>query len=391
MRIIDIRQKSIPVASVLANSAISMASMTASAVAVVTDQKRNGKTIIGYGFDSAGRYAHGSLVEERLAPRLLAAAPDSLLDSSGDNFDPGRIWSAMMRDEKRGGHGERAGAVGLLDTAIWDAIAKIEDKPLWHVLAERYGGGADKVPSRIPSYATGGYLKDTGSDGIAMLQAEIRSMLDRGYTHVKIKVGATSIDHDRRRIEAALAVLGSAGRLAVDLNGTFDLAHGIAFIDAVAPYGLWWVEEIGDPLDYALQAEFSRRSVGALAVGENIFSLADATNLIRYGGLRPGRDILQFDVALSYGIVEYARILTMLEANGWSRGQCFPHAGHLLALHVVAGFRLGGHETAFDPSSFFGGYPAGCTMVEGTVDLPQLPGIGFESKNNFYNVLRRLA
>ena len=364
--------------------------MTASAVAVITDQKRGGKPLVGYGFDSAGRYAHGNLAVERFAPRLLAADPDSLLGDDSRNFDPSRVWDAMMHNEKPGGHGERAGAIGLLDTAIWDLIAKIEGKPLWRVLAERYHTAADTVPCRVPTYATGGYYR-ADDEKYSLLQAEIRTMLDRGYTHVKIKAGASPIDHDRRRIDAALAVLGSGDRLAVDLNGTFDLARAVEFIDGVTSYGLRWIEEAGDPLDFELQAQLGRRYAGAFATGENIFSLADATNLIRYGGLRGDRDILQFDIALSYGVVEYARILSMLESHGWSRRQCFPHAGHLLALHAVAGFGLGSHESSADPGSFFGGYPPGCTVEAGAVNLPDVPGIGFETTAKLYDVLRPLG
>jgi D(-)-tartrate dehydratase len=35
-----------------------------------------------------------------------------------------------MTNEKPGGHGERSVAVGTLDMAVWDAVAKVEEKPL---------------------------------------------------------------------------------------------------------------------------------------------------------------------------------------------------------------------------------------------------------------------
>src|ERR1051326_5782083 len=56
----------------------------------------------------------------------------------------------------------------------------------------------------------------------------------------------------------------------------------------------------------------------SIATGENLFSLPDARNLIRHGDLRPDRDVLQFDPALSYGLVEYLRVLEMLRAHGWA-------------------------------------------------------------------------
>jgi len=91
----------------------------------------------------------------------------------------------------------------------------------------------------------------------------------------------------------------------VDANGRFDVDTAIAYAKALAPYGLHWYEEAGDPLDYELQSKLAEHYPGPMATGENLFSMPDARNLIRYGGMRSDRDILQFDCALSYGLVEY--------------------------------------------------------------------------------------
>ena len=122
---------------------------------------------------------------------------------------------------------------------------------------------------------------------------------------VKMKIGGVSIDDDRRRIEAVLEVVGSGQHLAVDANGRFDLGTAINYAEALAPYDLFWYEEPGDPLDFALHAELSRHYDGAMATGENLFSHQDGRNLLRYAGMRPDRDTLQLDCALSYGLVEY--------------------------------------------------------------------------------------
>jgi len=386
MRITAIHEKTIGIASSMRNADIAYDEMTASLIAVATDVKRDGRPVIGYGFDSVGRYAHGAVARERLIPRLLAAEPRSLQTDDGANLDPHRCWAAMMRNEKLGGHGERAGAVGVLDMAIWDATAKIEGKPLWRLLAERYRGGA--VDDRIRVYAAGGHYHPEG--GTRALQDELRRYRDLGHTTIKIKVGGGAHDQDMARIEAALAVVGD-GKLAVDANAAFDVARADRFLAATARFGLAWVEEIGDPLDFALQAELAARHATPMATGENLFSYADARNLIRYGGLRPDRDWLQVDVGLSYGLVEYLRIVEMIEANGWSRRRCLPHAGHLFALNAVAGLGLGGHECAPDPTLLFGGFPDGVTVEDGHVRPPELPGIGFEGKANLYRLLRELA
>ena len=389
MRIVDIREKTLRLNAAMTNAAISFDDMTASVVAVVSDVVRNGQPVIGYGFDSLGRYAHGSLMMERFAPRVLAAPPESLLDADGLNFDPVAVWATAMRNEKPGGHGERAGAVGLLDTAIWDLVAKLDDKPLWRVLAELYGDGHGPVDGRVNTYGSGGHYHPGG--GAVALADELKAMRDLGYTRLKIKAGGAPIEEDQKRIEAALEVVGTGANLAIDLNGTFDEARANGFLDAVAGYDLAWIEEVVDPLDFQLQQKVCEIYPGAVATGENLASLADATNLIRYAGLRPDRDLLQFDIGLCYGIVEYVRVLAMLESSGWSRTSCYPHAGHLLALQVVAGLGLGSHESAPDDSKIFGGYPDGSVVENGRVSLPDAPGIGFELKPNLYAVMKALV
>src|SRR6185295_20186531 len=133
----------------------------------------------------------------------------------------------------------------------------------------------------------------------------------RGYSHVKLKIGGAPLRDDLRRIEA-VADLVEPARIAVDANGRFDLPTALAYAEALEPYGLRWYEEAGDPLDYRLQATLAERYAPPLATGENLFSHQDARNLLRYGGMRADRDWLQFDCALSYGLVEYLRTLDVL-------------------------------------------------------------------------------
>jgi L-alanine-DL-glutamate epimerase-like enolase superfamily enzyme len=387
MRITAILEKAAPISSSIANAYIDFSKMTCSVVAVVTDVIRHGRPVIGYGFNSNGRYSQGAILRERLIPRLMEADPRTLRDEAGTNLDPHKIWARMMTNEKPGGHGERSVAVGTLDMAVWDAVAKIEDRPLFAVLADRYGNGQ---PNRkVFVYAAGGYYQP--EKGIAGLKAEMRGYLDRGYTVVKMKIGGAPLAEDQKRIEAVLAELGPGQRLAVDANGRFDLATAIAYARALRPYDLFWYEEAGDPLDYQLQAELAHHYPGPMATGENLFSMADARNLIRYGGLRPDRDWLQFDCALSYGLVEYLRTLDMLRSLGWSPARCIPHGGHQMSLAIAAGLGLGGNESYPDLFQPYGGFPDGVRVVDGHVTLPDLPGIGFEGKADLYREMKSLA
>jgi L-alanine-DL-glutamate epimerase-like enolase superfamily enzyme len=387
MKITAIRDIVVPIKSSISNAFISFSEMTVSAVAVHTDVIRNGKRVVGFGFHSNGRYAQQGILRERMIPRLLNAPAAAILNDSGTNIDPERAWAVMMTNEKPGGHGDRSVAVGTLDMALWDAAAKIEDKPLYQVLSHRYQDG--KVDRVVSVYAAGGYYYP-GKNNSALVD-EMRSYLDLGYTRVKMKIGGAPLPEDLARIEAVLELLPSGDHLCVDANGRFDLQTALEYARALAPYKLYWYEEPGDPLDFKLLAEVAAASPTPIATGENLFSAQDAQNLIRYGGLNRQKDFLQFDPALSYGIVEYRRTLDMLEREGWSSRRCIPHGGHQMALHIAAGLKLGGNESY--PGVFlpFGGFADEPPVREGMIEIPDAPGIGIELNSDLYAVFRELA
>jgi L-alanine-DL-glutamate epimerase-like enolase superfamily enzyme len=385
MRIVAIRDAVVPIASSIANAYIDFSQMTASVVALVTDRVIDGRPVIGFGFNSNGRYAQPGLLRERFIPRLTVAKPEELLGPDG-LIDPAKAWAAMMRNEKPGGHGDRSVAVGVLDMALWDAVAKASGKPLWRVLADRFNAG--KADDGAWVYAAGGYYYP-GKD-LDALKAEMHGYRSLGYRAVKMKVGGVPLADDLRRIEAVLDIVGAGEHVAVDVNGRFDLQQAIAFGAAVERYGLRWYEEPVDPLDYLAHAALATQYSGPIATGENLFSMQDARNLIRHGGLRPDRDVLQFDPALSYGLVEYLRTLDMLKANGWSARRCVPHGGHQFALNIAVGLGLGGNESYPRVFAPFGGFADNVPVIDGRVRMPDLPGIGFEAKNDLYAVMQPL-
>ncbi len=385
MRIVEIREKTVSIASDIANAYIDFSKMTCSVVAVVTDVIRDGKPVIGFGFNSNGRYGQGSLMRERFIPRLMEAKPDTLLDEANGNLDPFRIWDRMMINEKPGGHGERSVAVGTIDMAVWDAVAKIEGKPLYRLLADRYRGGV--ADDKVWVYAAGGYYYP--GKGVEKLKDEMKSYRDRGYKVVKIKIGGASLEEDLKRIEAVLEVVGEGRNLCVDANGRFDLNTALDYAEAMERYDLFWYEEAGDPLHYVIQNELAEAYGNPLATGENLFSHQDARNLIRYGGMRQDQDWLQFDCALSYGLVEYMRTLEVLKENGWSSRRVVPHGGHQMSLNIAAGLHLGGNESYPDVFKPFGGFADGIAVEDGYVGLPSVPGIGFEAKSELYALFKR--
>ncbi len=384
MRVVDVRHAAVSLARPGSTAAVGFDEMTASAVAVVVDT--GGGPVFGYGLSSVGRYAQGGAIAERFAPRLLAT-PD--LAGRDGGLDPEAAQSAMRANEKPGGDGDRAGAIGVLDMALWDAAAKIRDVPLWRLVAGR--GSGDVGTGRVPVYATAGHYRADGN--VAGLVDEVRGCLDRGHARVKIKCGLGGLDEDRARIEAVLPLLAHDGaRLAVDVNCCCrGDAAAAAMAEAFDPYGLAWIEEPGHPHDFAMLAMLAEGWRTPIGTGENLFSAEEVRNLLRHGGLRPDRDVLQVDPALAYGLPEYLSILRRTEAAGWARQRMMPHAGHLFAFHLVAGLGLGSHETAADPAFVGGGLPAGAVLEDGLATLPEAPGIGFEADDRFRKMFAPLS
>jgi len=288
-----------------------------------------------------------------------------------------------MSGEKPGGHGERSVAVGVVDMAVWDVVAKVEERPLYAVLADRYGDGTPD--SLVWVYAAGGYYGH--GDHVTVLCEELRRYLDLGYDTDKMKIGGRSLAEDLNRIEAALGVVGTGSALCVDANGRLDHVEAEAYCAALSPYGLRWFEEVGDPLDYELDRRVCEMYEGPIATGENLFSRQDVRNLLRYGGMRSDRDILQFDCGLSYGLVEYLRTLDQLNEYGWTRRALVPHGGHQMSLSIAAGLRLGGNESYPEVFRPFRGLADDIPVRDGHVASPEIPGVGFESNAGLLEVL----
>lgn len=315
-------------------------------------------------------------MRERFIPRVLAAEPESFAGGPNGAPAPAKVRDIAMRNEKPGGHGDRAAAVGALELAFWDLAARAGEEPAWATIARHFGTTPHEQGCAV--YAAGGYYYAPG-DGMS-LGDEMRGYVDRGFRAAKMKIGGASPAEDMARIEEAVAVLGSPGQLAVDANGRFTPDEAMARAAELDPLGLRWIEEMGDPLDYALNARLTGAVSTPVATGENLFSRQDLANLLRFGGARPGIDVFQMDAGLSYGLTDYAGMIADLEAAGHARDQAMPHGGHLINLHIVAGLGLGGCEAYPNVFLPFGGYAPQCRLEEGRIHPSDAPGFGLEQK-----------
>lgn len=377
MKITKILEKSVPLKSNVSNSVINFSTHTVSLVALVTDQVRHGKPVVGLSFNSIGRYAQSGIIAQRMAPRLLAAKPESLLQDNGQ-LSAEKVLACAMQNEKPGGHGDRAHAASGLELAVWDLNAKLNDEPVSALIARHFG--RTNYSTKVSVYAAGGYYYPGEQAG--RLEQEFSGYRDLGFDRFKMKIGGATLAEDMARIERALTLAGTGKKLAVDANGRFSLDQAIAYGEAMQGYDLLWYEEAGDPLDFELNALLAKEYKGALATGENLFSRQDVKNLALFGGARPDLDIFQMDPGLCYGVTEFARMLTELESRGFDRKFCYPHSGQLLGLHVVAGLGLGGCEVypgVFQP---MGGFGDSTTIEQGIVKVSEAAGFGFEEKAN---------
>lgn len=386
IRIRKLHTRTIPLRAEISNALINFSGMTGSVVALTATRDGGGPPITGFGFGSIGRYAHTEMIRERFGPRLLEADPTDTCDATG-RLDPIRIAALLRRNEKPGGHGERSAAIGAIDMAAWDLAGKLEGLPLYQLLFDRFG--VSSRTDRTAVYAAGGYYHANG--GHDALRTELSRYLESGFTRVKIKIGGAPLAEDLKRIEVAIGVVGDPAAVAVDANGRFQTGEAVAWGRALAAYGLRWYEEAGDPLDFELQRTLVDAYPHPVATGENLFSIADLRNLLRYAGMRPGKDILQMDPGLSYGLPEYLGMIEEMDFHGWNRSACFPHGGNLFNLHVAIGLGLGGTEAYPGVFAPFGGFGDAVRIENGEAAAPDLPGIGWDTKPELHRIFQELS
>ncbi len=390
MRIKAVVEKTLKVDSAVRNARVDLSQMTVTVLALVTDVIEAGRPIVGYAFNSFGRYGCGGPLRDRFIPRLLAADPVALLDETGRNFDPPRIQATLLAREKSGGHAERSMALGTLDMALWDIVAKLERRPLYQTLSRRFAQASPVSPGpvqSIPTYAAGGYYAE--GDGVQAIADETQRWRDLGFIDMKIKAGGADLGLDLSRIEAALGSLGPKGRLALDLSCAFTGDSAFEFARTVQAYGLWWLEEPCDPLDYRGYHEVGQAGL-SLAFGENLFHAKEFDHCLTYADFACPV-ILQPDPPLAYGVSGMLDVIAVAQCHGLGRDALYPHGGNMMALQVAAGLGLAAVEAYPNQFGIFGGFSDEAVIAEGRVRLPTAPGIGFEDQRLLYPVLADLV
>ena len=383
MKILDIKENAIKLNLSLSNSMFSFKEMTTSIIKVDIDDGKNVHT--GYAFNSTGRYACGDQMRNRFIPRLLSADDNALLDNDGC-IDTMKALHVMLVGEKPGGDMERSVPIGTIETALWDAIAKSKDLPLYKLLSMKFPNY--KSTNKMFCYVGGGYYDDGKT--ISDLKDEIKRNFDNGYRLMKIKIGGAPLKEDIQRVEAAIEATGSAEKVALDANGGLKESNYITYAKELSTYGLKWFEEPTHPSNFSRYSEFINLYGNSVAGGENLYSIQDFLNLAEYGGFRENLDIIQIDVPQSYGISYFNEVLKELNEIDWDVSSIMPHGGNQMSLHIACGFGLSMCEAYPNVFGVFSGYDDSYELNDGYLQLNDNPGIGFEGQNDLFNLLKNI-
>lgn len=280
----------IPLPAGVADSAQSLATWDVVAAEVQTD---NGPTGWGYnGTTGAGSAALVALLRDDLAPRFIGQDP----------FAVRRLWKVHYLDRLHTGIGGIAfQGVAAIEVALWDLVAKECGQPLWRLL-----GGFET--ERIPLYRTdGGWL----SFSTLQLAENARATKETGFAGFKMKVG-TTVANDYERVAAVRTAVGPDYPVMIDANSAWDLPTARRAIAALAPLGIYWLEEPLHPFDVKAHALLARETAVPIVAGESILDVRMFRDLLEAGAL----GIAQPDVMKLGGIANWLDVAALARVHG---------------------------------------------------------------------------
>lgn len=262
-------------------------------------------------------------------------------------------------------------ALAGIDIGLWDIKGKALGQPVWRLL------GAGRT--ELPAYVTGGYYRSDRPDG--GLRAEMQSYLDQGFSAVKIKVGASTIDADIKRIAEVRDTLGPTGRMMLDGNNAYSEAEAAQAIRAFESYDPAWFEE---PIHWydscRALGRLAARTHVPLASGESEIHAWACRDLVDLGGIR----IMQFDACRSGGVTEWLRVAAYSHLHGVVMSTHHePHIHGHLAAAAPNGLNVECFPDADRDPIFAHMYTERAVLQYGRLHLNDRPGFGFAIDWNF--------
>jgi L-fuconate dehydratase len=316
--------------------------------------------------------------------------------------DLGGFARALTRDSQLRWVGPEKGVVHLATAALlnaaWDLAAKLAGKPVWKLLADmtpeevvalvdfRHITDAltptealdllhAQMPSRaereaaalrdgLPAYTTTagwlGYDDDT-------LRRLCREVVDEGFDHIKLKVGR-DVEDDVRRLRIARETVGRDVTIMVDANQAWEVDEAIAWLERLAEFDLYWIEEPTSPDDVLGHLTIAEAVAPMMvATGEHCQNRIMFKQFLTSGAM----GICQIDSCRVAGVNENIAIMLLAAKHGVP---VCPHAGgvglcelvqHLAMFDLIA---IGGdnpgrvveyahhlHEHFVDPAVVRGG------------------------------------
>lgn len=282
------------------------------------------------------------------------------------------MWSKRMDLDQRSihvldlaKHCVRMQAIACVDNALWDALGKHLNQPVYKLL----GGYREKVPV----IAIGGYVMKGKTT--ADLETEIAHYRDTGLAGMKLKVGRLSIEEDVDRTRLARKIGGPHFHLCCDANQAWTTDQAMQYARAVRDLGLAWLEE---PIQWQDQIEGNARlrTVGIpVCLGQGEISRHGCRDLV----VRGAADILNYDATIGPGVTEWRRTAAMAHCFGVRMAH---HEEPQVALHLLAGAPNGLCVEIFpnysrDPMWF--DLPTELPKIDaGYMFLPRKPGLGID-------------
>lgn len=324
--------------------------------------------LVGYGESHHGRSANviAEIVNTTLKDIVLPASADDVVG----------VWSKIYDWQLRS-HGLGAAtvmAMSGLDMALWDIRAKAAGWPLWKLL----GGSKDR---KIKAYAGGVAL---GWQDPSALVDEIAPHVELGYKAVKLRVG-DRVDRDIARVSTVRKAYGDDLTILVDANTGYSVDDVRRVMPVYEDLQVDWLEEPFSPSDHASYARAAALGRVPLAAGENHYTRFEFARVFDDGFI----SILQPDLSKAGGITEVMRIAHT--ASTWRLPIC-PHSS-ITALNMASTIHL---LKSIDNAGYFEadvshGNPFRenmssvpyTVMPDGTVELPDGPGIGIEIDDAF--------
>ncbi len=321
--------------------------------------------ITGYGMNwsyTTGLKAAQVMVDENYAPLLPGKDPmtrkEIMRQCYFSNHFVGRVGAA---------------AVGLaaVEFALWDIACKSANMPLWKYL----GSCRDKVKA----YSTdGGWLSWSVDD----LIKDSKSLVDRGFDAVKIKLGRPDPREDFERVKAVRQAVGPNIKIMTDVNCAWTLNTARFWGDRLADLDVFWLEEPMHPFDKKAHAKLARAIRVPIAVGETIYTKYDFRDFIEMNAV----DIVQADATKLTGIDEWLEVAALAAA---ANKPVIPHTNVQHKLHVQLAAATPGAMMVENCYESIGGMWEEPIYVEkGYYPLPQEPGVGLKIKDDYVNAHR---